>query len=115
MKASAAGYESVERTGVTRELTLALRRLGSIRVRVEHGDGKPAPGATVAIAGSSLWPARRAAADKDGVARIAGLLAGSYDLQATLGSEVSEPTHRPRARARRGFRDDARTSCPAAT
>jgi protocatechuate 3,4-dioxygenase beta subunit len=92
VKASAAGYESVERTGVTRELALSLRRLGSITVRVEHADGKPAPGATVAIAGSSLWPARRAQADAAGNARIAGLLAGSYDLQATLGSEVSDPT-----------------------
>jgi hypothetical protein len=92
VKASAAGYESVERSGVTREVTFSLRRLGSITVRVEHADGKPAPGATVAIAGSSLWPARRAQADKDGVTRIAGLLPGSYDLQATLRSEISEPT-----------------------
>jgi protocatechuate 3,4-dioxygenase beta subunit len=91
VKASAAGYESVERTGVNGELTLALRRLGSLLVRVEHAAGKPAAGATVAIAGSSLWPARRAQADERGIARIAGLLAGSYDLQATLGSEVSEP------------------------
>jgi hypothetical protein len=91
VKASAAGYESVERSGVTREMTFALRRLGSITVRVEHADGKRAPGATVAIAGSSLWPARRAQADKEGVTRIAGLLPGSYDLQATLGSEISEP------------------------
>jgi protocatechuate 3,4-dioxygenase beta subunit len=92
VKASAPGYESVERAQVDREITLALRRLGAIRVRVEHADGRPAPGATVAIAGSSLWPARRAEADGAGVARIAGLLAGSYDLQATLGSEVSEPS-----------------------
>jgi protocatechuate 3,4-dioxygenase beta subunit len=92
VKASAAGYESVERTDVSRETTLALRRLGAIRVRVERADGKPAAGATVSIAGSSLWPARRAQADGAGVARIAGLLAGSYDLQATLGSEISEPS-----------------------
>ena len=92
VKASAAGYESVERVGVSREIVLSLRRLGSITVRVEHADGKPAPGATVAIAGSSLWPARRAQADARGLARIAGLLVGSYDLQATLGGEVSEPT-----------------------
>jgi hypothetical protein len=92
VKASAPGYESVERSGVTRDVTLALRRLGSIEVRVEHADGKPAPGAIVAIAGSSLWPARRAEANSEGFARIAGLLPGSYDLQATLGAEISEPT-----------------------
>jgi protocatechuate 3,4-dioxygenase beta subunit len=92
VKASAAGYESVERSGVTREVSFALRRLGSIDVSVVHADGKPAPGATVAIAGSSLWPARRAEANREGRARIAGLLPGSYDLQASLGGEISEPT-----------------------
>jgi protocatechuate 3,4-dioxygenase beta subunit len=92
VKASAAGYESVEQSGVTREVTIALRRLGSIDVEVVHADGKPAPGATVAIAGSSLWPARRAEANREGRARIAGLLPGSYDLQASLGGEISEPT-----------------------
>lgn len=88
---SARGYESVERGGVTGPITLVLRRLSSISVLVTHPDGTPAPNATVAIAGSSLWPARRTQAGADGRCRIAGLLAGAYDLLATLGSDVSEP------------------------
>lgn len=88
---TARGYESAERAGVTGPVTLALRRLSSISVLVTHPDGTPAPNATVAIAGSSLWPARRTQSGADGRCRIAGLLAGSYDLFATLGSDVSEP------------------------
>lgn len=88
---SARGYESAERAGVTGPLTLVLRRLSSISVRVTRADGSPAPNATVSIAGSSLWPARRTTTGADGRCRIAGLLAGAYDLLATLGSDVSEP------------------------
>lgn len=91
VKASARGYESAERGSVSAPLTLALRRLGSLDVRVLHRDGREAPGASVAIAGSSLWPARRTVTDAGGRCRISGLLAGAYDLVATLGSEVSEP------------------------
>ena len=88
---AARGYESAERAGVRGPVTLSLRRLSSIDVRVTHKDGSPAPHASVAIAGSSLWPARRTTADEAGRCRIAGLLAGSYDLSATLAGEVSEP------------------------
>src|SRR6185295_15689341 len=84
-------YESAERAGVKGPVTISLRRLSSIDVRVTHKDGSPAPHASVAIAGSSLWPARRTGTDEAGRCRIAGLLAGSYDLSATLGGEVSEP------------------------
>jgi protocatechuate 3,4-dioxygenase beta subunit len=91
VKASARGYESSERANVVGSTTLALRRLGSISVLVTRADGSHAAGATVAIAGSSLWPARRTLTDADGRCRIAGLLGGAYDLVATLGSEVSEP------------------------
>jgi len=90
VKGSAPGYESVTQSGITGDVTLALRRLGSIAVRVEMPNGKPAVGAEVLIAGSSLWPARRAETDSNGVTRIAGLLAGSYDLRASLGSLVSD-------------------------
>jgi protocatechuate 3,4-dioxygenase beta subunit len=91
LKASARGYESAERSSVTGRTVLALRRLGSISVLVTHADGSHAARATVAIAGSSLWPARRTVTDGDGRCRIAGLLAGAYDLVATLEREVSEP------------------------
>jgi len=91
VKASASGYESLERTRVTAETTLALRRLGSIGVRVVRRDNKPVPGATVRIAGSTLWPARQSLTDERGTTRISGLLKGAYDLQASLGTEVSPP------------------------
>ncbi|HEY3500947.1 MAG TPA: carboxypeptidase regulatory-like domain-containing protein [Polyangiaceae bacterium] len=91
VRASAPGYESVERDGVENEVTLALRRLATLRVRVEKRDKSPAPGAIVSIAGSTLWPARRTPADAEGRAKISGLLAGAYDLEARLGSDVSQP------------------------
>ncbi len=91
VKASAPGYESVERGSVRDSVEIALRRLGSLRVEVRDPAGNPAAGAIVTIAGSSLWPARRTEAGADGVAKIAGLLGGAYDLKATLGSLVSAP------------------------
>lgn len=89
VKASTPGYESVTRSGVTGPVSLALRRLGSIIVRVERAGGGPAVNALVAIAGSSLWPARTVRTDAHGSALIRGLLAGSFDLRATLDTEVS--------------------------
>jgi protocatechuate 3,4-dioxygenase beta subunit len=89
VKASAPGYESVSRSGATGSVEIALRRLGSLAVKVLLPDGKPAGGATVEIGGATLWPARSAQADGAGICRIAGLLAGSYDLRASLGSTVS--------------------------
>ncbi|HEY4102523.1 MAG TPA: carboxypeptidase-like regulatory domain-containing protein, partial [Polyangiaceae bacterium] len=86
VKASAPGYESVSKSDVRAAITLSLRRLASLEVSVQGVDGKPAPGATVMIGGALLWPARSAEADSRGIARIAGLLAGSYDLRASLGN-----------------------------
>ncbi len=91
VKVSAPGYESIEQSSRSDTLDISLRRLGSLRVTVLDPAGKPAPEAVVAIAGSSLWPARRTQTDAAGVAKIAGLLAGAYDLQATRGSQVSDP------------------------
>ncbi|MFC1641166.1 carboxypeptidase regulatory-like domain-containing protein [Myxococcota bacterium] len=90
VKASARGYESVTRRHVEGDTKLVLRRLGSLRVHVLEPTGTPAVGATVYIVGTQLWPARRAETDQQGVASIAGLLDGSYDLKATRRSLVSE-------------------------
>jgi protocatechuate 3,4-dioxygenase beta subunit len=90
VKASAPGYESVTRSGVTGPETLTLRRLGSLEVRVELPDGKPAAKADVSIAGAALWPARRSQTDGEGKTLIVGLLGGAYDLKATLGGLVSD-------------------------
>jgi hypothetical protein len=89
VKASAPGFESVSRSGVSGSVELALRRLGSITVQVKLPDGKPAPGASVQIGGATLWPARSATADAAGICKISGLLAGSYDLRATKDQLVS--------------------------
>lgn len=90
VKVSARGYESVTRPDVTNDLTITLRRLGSLEVRVETTTGSPVADASVIIAGSNLWPARRATTDGKGSARIAGLLAGTYDLKAEKGKLVSD-------------------------
>ncbi|HEY3667775.1 MAG TPA: carboxypeptidase regulatory-like domain-containing protein [Polyangiaceae bacterium] len=89
VKASAPGYESVSRTSVRGPVAITLRRLATLEVAVLGVDGKPAPGASVMIAGPTLWPARSAATDGLGIARIAGLLAGSYDLRASLADAVA--------------------------
>ncbi|HEY3253847.1 MAG TPA: carboxypeptidase-like regulatory domain-containing protein, partial [Polyangiaceae bacterium] len=89
VKASAPGYESVSRAGVRSALSLTLRRLASLEVAVLDVDGKPAAGATVMIAGATLWPARSASTNAAGSAKITGLLAGSYDLRASSGALVA--------------------------
>lgn len=89
VKASAPGYESVTRVGITNDVALTLRRLGALIVRVERASGGPAVNAQVDIAGSTLWPARSVRTDSHGNALIRGLLAGSFDLRATLDTEVS--------------------------
>ncbi len=90
VRVAAPGYESVSRTGVLSDLVVSLRRLAAIDVRVVDSGGASVAGANVLIAGSSLWPARLASADAGGLARIRGLSAGSYDLRAVHGSDVSE-------------------------
>ncbi len=90
VKVSARGYESVTRPDVRADLTVTLRRLGSLEVQVETMTGTPVADASVIIAGSNLWPARRATTDGKGSARIAGLLAGTYDLKAEKGQLVSD-------------------------
>jgi len=89
VKAAAPGYESVSRAGVRGPISLTLRRLASLEVAVLDVEGKPAAGATVMIAGATLWPARSAVCNADGIAKITGLLAGSYDLRASSGSNVA--------------------------
>ncbi|HEY6557239.1 MAG TPA: carboxypeptidase regulatory-like domain-containing protein [Polyangiaceae bacterium] len=90
VKAAAPGYESVTRSGITGNETVTLRRLGSLEVRVLRPDGKPAPKATVSIAGAVLWPARSSETDREGKTLVVGLLSGAYDLKASLGSLVSD-------------------------
>lgn len=90
VKVSAPGYETVTRQGVRADLTVTLRHLGGLAVKVVDEAQRPVPDATVFIVGSRLWPARRAPTDAGGLARVAGLLAGTYDLKATAGTDVSD-------------------------
>ncbi|MCC6216403.1 MAG: carboxypeptidase regulatory-like domain-containing protein [Polyangiaceae bacterium] len=90
VRASAPGHETVTQSGAERALTLELRRLGSLQIRVTDPAGAPAPAARITLAGSALWPARTVETGDDGSVRVAGLLAGSYDLSAAKGDLVSE-------------------------
>lgn len=92
VRAHALGFESASSDGVVRDLRLVLRRLSAIDVRV-LSNGEPADGADVFIAGSTLWPARRARTDAAGIARIRGLSEGSYDLRASHGNLVAPTLH----------------------
>jgi protocatechuate 3,4-dioxygenase beta subunit len=82
IKASARGYESAEIAGVTAPTTLRLRRLGAFIVRVVGEDQTPVSGATVTLAGTTLWPARQVTTNAVGLVTVRGLLAGSFDLRA---------------------------------
>jgi protocatechuate 3,4-dioxygenase beta subunit len=92
VRASALGFEDTVRTGIVpgpAPLRLRMDRLGALTVRVVDAEGQPAGGATVLAAGTGLWPARSTTADATGVARIAGLRDGVYDLKARRGAAVS--------------------------
>lgn len=82
-------------------LFIKLERLGALEITVvepaEEGaagaaarGAKPAEGATVTVAGSSLWPARTATTDEQGRVTISGLPRGFYDLKAVRGHLVSD-------------------------
>ncbi len=71
-------------------LFVKLERLGSLEITVLEPGGEPAVGATVFVAGSSLWPARSAATNKLGSVTIAGLARGFYDVRAERGDLVSD-------------------------
>lgn len=93
VRATATGYESAARSGVSAGLLpqrLTLRSLGVIEVTVLDPAGSPAAGATVEVAGSGLWPARTAAVGEDGKVRIAAIPAGAYNVTASRGDLVSE-------------------------
>lgn len=91
LEVRAPGYESAKRSGVREDTTVTLKRLASLDVRVVDGSGAAVDEAAVVIAGPTLWPARRATTDGQGLAKIQGLSAGTYDLSAHHGSRLSAP------------------------
>ena len=90
MTARAEGFEDATGRGKEGEpLRLVLQKLGAILAHVLGVEASPAPGARVAVAGATLWPARVATADAHGDVRIGGLAAGTYALRATKDDTVS--------------------------
>ena len=88
--ARAGGFDEATGRGKEGEpLGLVLHKLGVITAHVVAEDASPAPGAHVAVAGATLWPARVATADGHGDVRIGGLQAGTYALRATKDDAVS--------------------------
>jgi carboxypeptidase family protein/PDZ domain-containing protein len=71
-------------------LFVKLERLASLVVTVVEQNGTPAAGATVLLAGSSLWPARSAVTDTAGRVTIGGLERGFYDVHAERGELTSD-------------------------
>jgi protocatechuate 3,4-dioxygenase beta subunit len=89
LRVYARGYEPEVRSKIVSDVDVVLRPASGLDVRVSDGGGAPVPGATVLIAGASLWPARQLETNRDGRVRIPGLTAGAYELKAMKGSLVS--------------------------
>ncbi len=71
-------------------LFIKLNALGRLELEVRDPEGRPAAGATVLVAGSSLWPARSATTDATGHVSISGLERGFYDVRAEKGTLISD-------------------------
>jgi len=84
----ARGFESYAGRTSGDRLEVTLTRLATLRVEVTTPNGQPALGARVALGGASLWPPRTVVLNEAGQATIQGLLAGTFDVRATLGTEL---------------------------
>ncbi len=71
-------------------LFVKLSRLGGLEIRVIDQAGSPVEGATVLVAGSSLWPARSAETNEAGRITVSGLDRGFYDMRAQKDDLVSD-------------------------
>jgi hypothetical protein len=92
VRVHAAGFEAATQSvpkALGEPLKITLRRLGYVDVNAVDADGTPMGGATVLVAGSGLWPARRTHTDAGGRAKIADLPRGIYDFRAIRGDLVS--------------------------
>ena len=91
VRVQAKGFDAQTKSNVAPGETcvVTLSRLGTLEVTVVSATEKPAPHATVSIAGASLYPSRAAETDGAGHVRISGLSPGSYALRGRLGSEIS--------------------------
>ncbi|MBM4375487.1 MAG: carboxypeptidase regulatory-like domain-containing protein [Deltaproteobacteria bacterium] len=71
-------------------LFVKLDREAELVVHVVDEAGSPAGNASVLVAGSTFWPARRVVADDTGRAAFSGLGRGFYELRAARDKAVSE-------------------------
>lgn len=71
-------------------LFVKLSRLGGLEIRVIDQAQKPVVGATVLVAGSTLWPARSAETNDAGRITVSGLPRGFYDIRAQQGHLISD-------------------------
>lgn len=88
------GFEALQRIGVvapTADLALTLRALASLMVSVTDGAGVVAPGASIVVSGSGIWPPRSLTTDPRGRVMLAALPGGVYEVRATRGNSVAEP------------------------
>lgn len=90
--ARARGYEDVTRRRVSEgaTCTLTLSRQGALRISVLDPSGKHVQNARIFVASATLWPARVAETDANGVVRVGALAPGTYSLRAVHGTLVSE-------------------------
>ena len=91
----AADFESSTRhisaAAVDAGITISLRSAGTIDVNVVGVDAHAIGRATVTLAGSGVWPARRFETTDDGTVEIKGVPEGVYELRAVFGTLVAEP------------------------
>ena len=89
VRAFAPGHDSVLVNPSSRQLSITLSAPATLEVLVQQASGQPAANAEVWVSGIDFWPPRQLSAGADGLARLAGLARGTYDLRARLGSAVS--------------------------
>lgn len=90
LRARAPGYEEVILRNVRdQEVTIHLRKLGALLVKVVDEKGEPAPLAKLIVEGTSLFPPRTAYVNERGETTITGLSSGAYTLRAVLGDKLS--------------------------
>ncbi len=92
LKVRAAGFEAVSQTvnkASPDAVKVTLRKLGFVDVTTVDAEGRPVGAATVMVAGSGLWPARKTQTDAQGQAKVPDLPRGIYDFRATRGDFVS--------------------------
>lgn len=92
--ASARGHVSAARVEVetgSAPLEITLERVSLVAGRVIRPDGRAAADASVVIAGSGIWPARRVETNAEGRFRFGDIPPGIYEVRASAGDLVAEP------------------------